>query len=74
MPKRGIRSRMLRLVMALTLSGSAISVRGCDPAVRDTLLSGIQTTANALADALVQTFFTSLQNNLGDGGSGQTTI
>ncbi len=72
MSSRGIRRRTVRLLMALTLSAGAMSVNGCNPAVRDTLLAGLQTTANSLANTLVQSFFTALQNNVSD--SGQTTI
>ena len=75
MSRRGFRGRLLRLAATLTLAGSSIQLRGCDPAVRDSLLSGLETTAQALANTLVQSFFTALQNNDGGttGGSGGLT-
>lgn len=75
MSRRGFRGRLLRLGVTLTLAGSAIQLRGCDPAVRDSLLTGLETTAQALATTLVQSFFTALQNNddSSSGGSGGLT-
>ena len=72
MSRRGLSRRAVRLFMTLTLSAGALSVNGCNPAVREVLIAGLQTTVNALVNTLVQSFFTALQNNVG--GSGQTTI
>ncbi len=69
-----IKGRVFKLMVIATLAGGSISVRGCSPSVRDTLLNGLQTTANALTNTLVQTFFTALQqNDSGTGGAGLTT-
>ncbi len=74
--RRGFRGRVVRLLAALTLGGSAIQVHGCDAAVRDTLLAGLETTTNALADTLITAFFTALQDDDGGlaGGGGLTTV
>ncbi|MEE9293840.1 MAG: hypothetical protein V3W34_02595 [Phycisphaerae bacterium] len=75
MNRRGFRRRALHVLAALTLAGGSIQVRGCDPAVRDTLLAGLETTVNALADTLIQTFFAALQDDSSGGGvGGATTI
>lgn len=73
MCRRGFRGRMLRTLAAFTIAGSSISVRGCDPVVRDTLLAGIETTANALADTLISTFFAALEDNDSTGSGGLTS-
>lgn len=73
MTRRGFRGRVLRMLTLLALGGSAIQLHGCNPTVRDSLLVGLETTANALADTLVQTFFAALQNNSSSGGLTTTT-
>lgn len=73
MNRRGFRRRALHALAALTLAGGSIQVHGCDAAVRDTLLAGLETTVNALADTLIQTFFAALQDDSNTGG-GATTV
>jgi len=51
--------------MALALGGSVFQLSGCDPAVRDTLLIGLETTTQSLSSALISAFFLSMQD--GDG-------
>jgi hypothetical protein len=51
----------------VAVGGSAFQLSGCDPAVRSTLLAGLATTTNSLADALINAYFTSL--NEGTSGS-----
>lgn len=51
--------------MALSIGGSAFALSGCDPAVRGTLLTGLETTTQTLSQALIQAFFLTLQD--GDG-------
>lgn len=65
MTKRSLRQRLVRAVMALALGGSAFQLSGCDPAVRDTLLTGLETTTQSLSSALISAFFLSMQD--GDG-------
>ncbi len=73
MCRRGLRGRALRLLATLVLATSAFQVRGCNPAVRDTLLAGLETTALALTDTLIQSFFTALAGDDSDGAGGLTT-
>ena len=72
MATRSLRTRLLRTAMALAVGGSAFQLSGCDPAVRSTLLEGLQTTTNSLSTALISAFFLSLQDDDG-GGSDLTT-
>ncbi len=65
MTKRSLRQRLVRATMALALGGSAFQLSGCDPAVRDTLLTGLETTTQSLSSALISAFFLSMQD--GDG-------
>ena len=62
-------SRVARLVMATMLGGSVFQLSGCDPAVRDTLLDGLEATSQSLIVALNSAFFVSLA----DDNSGLTT-
>lgn len=70
MGNRRIRQRTLRYVMAIALGGSVFQLGSCDPTVRSTLIGGLQTTTNALADTLIQVFFTSLAADDGAAGGG----
>lgn len=65
MTKRSLRQRLVRATMALAVGGSAFQLSGCDPAVRDTLLTGLETTTQSLSSALISAFFLSMQD--GDG-------
>ncbi len=74
MATRSVRTRLLRTAMALALGGSVFQLSGCDPAVRDQLLTGLETTTTSLSSALISAFFLSLQNNSSTTtGSGLTT-
>ena len=68
MAKRGLRHRMVRLGVCFALGGSVFQLSGCDPAVRDTLLAGLQATSSTLMNTLIDAFFTSLADDDGDGG------
>ena len=65
MTKRSLRQRLVRATLALAGGGSAFQLSGCDPAVRDTLLIGLETTTQSLSSALISAFFLSMQD--GDG-------
>ena len=65
MAKRGLKSRLVRW-------GATCAI-GCDPAVRDTLLVGLESTTNALVDTLISAFFISLTDEDGSDGGGLTT-
>lgn len=73
MATRSLRTRLLRTAMVLAVGGSAFQLSGCDPAVRTTLLTGLQTTTNSLLTALTSAYFLSLQNNNSTTGTGLTT-
>ena len=71
MKRQSIRSRLVRTAMAISIGGSVFAFSGCDPAVRTTLLTGLETTTQTLSQALISAFFLTLQND--DDGSGLTT-
>ncbi len=70
MRKNKLRTRMTRVLMAIAVGGSAFQLSGCDPAVRSTLLGGLEATTTTLTNALISAFFLSLDD---DAGSGLTT-
>ena len=71
MIKRSFRARFMRAAMALAIGGSAFALSGCDPTVRSTLLTGLETTTQGLSNALISAFFLSLQD--GSSGTGLPT-
>lgn len=71
MAQKNIRKRFIRFVTALAVGGSAFQLSGCDPAVRSTLLAGVEATTQGLATTLITAFFITLDD--GSGGSGLTT-
>lgn len=76
MNKRGKAGRVVRMVTALAIGGSAFQIGGCDSTVRGTLLAGLETTTMALTDTLIQVFFSSLEDDAegaGGGTAGLTT-
>ena len=73
MATRSVRTRLLRTAMALALGGSAFQLSGCDPAVRSTLLDGLEATTGSLSSALISAFFLSLQDNSSTSGGLTTT-
>ncbi len=68
MTKRSFRQRLVRTAMALAVGGSAFQLSGCDPAVRGTLLAGLEGTTQSLSSALITAFFLTLQDDEGTGG------
>ena len=71
MRKRNVRTKMVRALMAIAVGGSAFQLSGCDPAVRSTLLSGLEVTTTSLTNALISAFFIGLND---DSGTGLTTL
>lgn len=65
--------RLGRWGAMIAVGGSAFQVSGCDPAVRDTLLAGLEATTGSLADTLISAFFISLDDDAGTGDEGLTT-
>lgn len=72
MTKRSFRARFMRAATALAVGGSAFQLSGCDPEVRGTLLSGLESTTQGLSAALISAFFLTLQDN-DSADSGLTT-
>ena len=70
MAKHSLRQRVIRFAAALAVGGSALQLSGCDPQVRTTLLTGLETTTQSLGSALIQAFFLSLED---DDATGMTT-
>ncbi len=68
MCKRNNRSRFLRLAAVVAVGGSAFQLSGCDPAVRGTILTGLEATTASLANTLISAFFISLEDDSGGGG------
>ena len=66
MAKRSMRQRIMRTAATVLVGGSVLQLGSCDPTVRATLLTGLETTASTLAQTFVTAFFVSLDD-------GQTT-
>ena len=67
---QGFRGRLLRLVTAAALGGTVFQLGGCDPTVRSTMLTGLETTTASLANTVISAFFVSLE----DDDAGSTTL
>jgi len=63
MKRNSTRTRIIRAMMAIAVGGSAFQAGGCDPNVRSTLLSGLESTATTLTTALIQAYFLTLQDD-----------
>ena len=63
MANKRLRSRLMRSMMAVAVGGSAFQLSGCDPAVRSTLLDGLQATTTTLSSALISAFFLTLEDD-----------
>ena len=72
MANRKLRTRFVRFAAALAVGGSAFQLSGCDPAVRDTILAGLETTTTSLTNTLISAFFISLEDE-DSSSSGLTT-
>ncbi len=71
MTKRPFCQRLTRAAITLAIGGSACQLSGCDPTVRDTLLTGLESSTQSLSAALISAFFESLGD--GDSTGGLTT-
>lgn len=63
MIKQSVWTRIVRATTILAMGGTAFQLSGCDPAVRSTLLSGLQQTTTGLSTALITAFFQSLADD-----------
>jgi hypothetical protein len=73
MAKRNLKARMIRFAMAVAVGGSAFQLSGCDPVVRNAVLTGLETTTTTLTGTLISAFFLSLQDDDTTGGGLTTT-
>ncbi|MGB2986945.1 MAG: hypothetical protein WBE26_13820 [Phycisphaerae bacterium] len=73
MTKRSFRARFMRAAMAVAIGGSAFQLSGCDPEVRSTLLTGLETTTQSLSTALITAYFLSLEDDDASSGVSTTT-
>ena len=73
MARNTLRHRLIRFSYALAIGGSAFQLSGCDPNVRDTLLTGLETTSQSLTNALISAFFLTLQDDGTTSGVSLTT-
>lgn len=73
MKTRNRRQRFMRAMTSLAIGGSAFQLSGCDPAVRDTLLGGLEATTQGLSTALISAFFLSIDDESGSAGDLTTT-
>ncbi|RJP34588.1 MAG: hypothetical protein C4547_10620 [Phycisphaerales bacterium] len=73
MARKDLKQRFMRLVAACVVGGSVFQVSGCDPTVRQTLLTGLEATTNSLVDTLIAAFFISLDDSEDDGQNLTTT-
>jgi hypothetical protein len=48
-------------LVAATIGGSVLVLQGCDPNVRSTVLSGVESASTTLFTTFIQGFFQSLQ-------------
>ena len=71
MTKRSFRQRFIRTAMAVAVGGSAFQLSGCDPAVRGTILAGLESTTQTLSSALITAVFLGIQDD--DGSSSGIT-
>ena len=73
MNKRTMWKRVIRATTILAMGGTAFQLSGCDPQVRTTLLSGLQSTTTGLTTALISAYFLSLANDDSTGSGGTTS-
>ncbi|MBU0716628.1 MAG: hypothetical protein KJ749_00125 [Planctomycetes bacterium] len=73
MSKRSRWVRFTRFTMAAAVGGTVFGLSGCDPAVRTTVLTGLETTTQSLAQTLITAWFLSMDDDSGSGTSLTTT-
>jgi hypothetical protein len=72
MTNNDLRGRFYRFVAAVAVGGSAFQLSGCDPAVREQLLCGLEVTTQSLSSALISAFFLTLEDDDAADSSGIT--
>lgn len=74
MTKRSKSNRTLAWLTAAAMSGTVFQFNACDTEVRDTLLSGLESSSTGLVSAVISAYFQSLQDDgSSDGSSSLTT-
>jgi hypothetical protein len=73
MANRTLKRRLVRLAMSLVVGGSIFQLGSCDPAVRATLLTGLEQTTGTLLNTVNSAFFISLQDDEEDDGTSTLT-
>ena len=68
MIKRPFCQRLMRVAITIAIGGSAFQLSGCEPTVRDTLLTGLESSTQSLSAALISAFFQSLEDEGSAGG------
>lgn len=63
--KRLMKSGRIWMASA-AVGGSALVLQGCDPGVRDTVITGVQDASTGLLTSFVNAFFESLGNKASD--------
>jgi len=63
MSKRARNRRWIRLAMSVAVGGSLFQLGSCDPAVRATILTGLEQTTGTLLNTVNSAFFISLQDD-----------
>ena len=66
MNKQSLWMRTVRATTILAIGGSAFQLSGCDPEIRDTLLSGLEATTTEVTATLIAGFFEGWANNDSD--------
>lgn len=73
MAKSNTWGRVVRWAMTAAVGGSAFQLSGCDPAVRSTILDGLEATTMGLTNVLISAFFISLEDEGSSTTGGLTT-
>ena len=66
MAKRNLKTRLTRFAMAVAVGGTAFQLSGCDPTVRQAVLTGLEATTATLSTTLITAFFISLEDDTAD--------
>jgi hypothetical protein len=72
MARKSFGKKLVRFFSAVAVGGSAFQLSGCDPDVRSVLLTGLESTSQALSTSLISAFFLSLEED-GVNANGLTT-
>lgn len=74
MARRTLVQRTMRWTALLAVGGSAFQLSGCDPAVRGSLVTGLEQTTQSLSSALIAAFFLTLEDDTDAAGTTGTSL